>query len=82
MPEAGSAGVWYHDFGGYFSFWEAFRLPGDEARWPIGKAKTAAHRMDRSIACNKGRRNQYAGTVIGRTDARWTKWLSALIRNI
>jgi len=39
IAETGSAGVWYHDIGGYFGFWEAFRLPGDEARWPVGKAR-------------------------------------------
>lgn len=39
IAEAGSAGVWYHEFGGYFGFWEAFRLPEDEARWPLGKAR-------------------------------------------
>ncbi|HKD70434.1 MAG TPA: LLM class flavin-dependent oxidoreductase [Candidatus Binataceae bacterium] len=39
IAEMGSAGVWYHDFGGYFGFWEAFRLPGDEDKWPLGKAR-------------------------------------------
>ena len=37
IAETGVAGVWYHDFGGYFGFWEAFRLPGDEEKWPRGK---------------------------------------------
>jgi alkanesulfonate monooxygenase SsuD/methylene tetrahydromethanopterin reductase-like flavin-dependent oxidoreductase (luciferase family) len=39
IAEMGSAGVWYHDFGGYFGFWEAFRLPGDEEKWPAGKVR-------------------------------------------
>src|SRR5579875_154083 len=39
IAEMGSAGVWYHDFGGYFGFWEAFRLPGDEEKWPAGKER-------------------------------------------
>jgi alkanesulfonate monooxygenase SsuD/methylene tetrahydromethanopterin reductase-like flavin-dependent oxidoreductase (luciferase family) len=39
IAQTGCGGVWYHDFGGYFGFWEAFRLPGDEAKWPAGKAR-------------------------------------------
>jgi hypothetical protein len=31
------SGVWYQEFGGYFGFWEAFRFPEDEAKWPAGK---------------------------------------------
>ena len=38
IAEQGVAGVWYHEFGGYFGFWEAFRTPEDEAKWPAGKA--------------------------------------------
>jgi alkanesulfonate monooxygenase SsuD/methylene tetrahydromethanopterin reductase-like flavin-dependent oxidoreductase (luciferase family) len=38
VADTGTAGVWYHEFGGYFGFWEAFRTPEDEAKWPRGKA--------------------------------------------
>jgi alkanesulfonate monooxygenase SsuD/methylene tetrahydromethanopterin reductase-like flavin-dependent oxidoreductase (luciferase family) len=36
---AGSSGVWYQEFGGHFGFWEAFRVPEDEAKWPAGKVR-------------------------------------------
>jgi alkanesulfonate monooxygenase SsuD/methylene tetrahydromethanopterin reductase-like flavin-dependent oxidoreductase (luciferase family) len=37
VARQGLSGVWYQEFGGYFGFWEAFRVPEDEAKWPAGK---------------------------------------------
>ncbi|MET0378400.1 MAG: LLM class flavin-dependent oxidoreductase [Spongiibacteraceae bacterium] len=41
--------LYYRLFGGGFGFWEGFRLPGDEERWPLGKVRLPASEwtMDR-----------------------------------
>jgi alkanesulfonate monooxygenase SsuD/methylene tetrahydromethanopterin reductase-like flavin-dependent oxidoreductase (luciferase family) len=39
LAEAGSATVAFKRFWGYFGFYEAFRLPGDEEKWPAGKVQ-------------------------------------------
>ncbi len=38
IAEQGAAGVGYTNFWGHFGFYEAFRIPGDEEKWPMGKA--------------------------------------------
>jgi alkanesulfonate monooxygenase SsuD/methylene tetrahydromethanopterin reductase-like flavin-dependent oxidoreductase (luciferase family) len=38
LAEMGTAGVGFGKFWGHFGFFEAFRLPGDEQKWPPGKA--------------------------------------------
>jgi hypothetical protein len=49
----GTAGVGFGKFWGHFGFFEAFRLPGDEEKWPRGKAlvpqsEWTVDRMDRA----------------------------------
>jgi alkanesulfonate monooxygenase SsuD/methylene tetrahydromethanopterin reductase-like flavin-dependent oxidoreductase (luciferase family) len=36
---AGRSGTYYQRFGGVFGFWEAFRRPGDEVRWPAATSR-------------------------------------------
>jgi len=37
LAERGSAGIGFPNFWGHFGFFEAFRIPGDEEKWPAGK---------------------------------------------
>ena len=53
LAEMGTAGVGFGKFWGHFGFFEAFRLPGDEEKWPRGKAlvpqsEWTVDRMDRA----------------------------------
>lgn len=53
LAEMGTAGVGFGKFWGHFGFFEAFRLPGDEEKWPRGKAlvpqsEWTIDRMDRA----------------------------------
>ncbi len=61
MAEAGIGDCYYRQFGGVFGFWEAFRLPEDEAKWPAGKATlpTSEWTIERLDRCEY----LYAGTV-------------------
>ena len=66
----GRTGTYYTDFGGVFGFWEGFRLPGDEERWPRGQvplpeSERTMDRMARAGHLNAGT----AGDVRRRMDA-------------
>jgi alkanesulfonate monooxygenase SsuD/methylene tetrahydromethanopterin reductase-like flavin-dependent oxidoreductase (luciferase family) len=39
LAEISTAAVYYRDFGGGFGWWEGFRTPEDEAKYPSGKVK-------------------------------------------
>jgi len=39
MAEITMPNLYYREFGGGFGFWEGFRLPGDEEKWPAGKVR-------------------------------------------
>jgi alkanesulfonate monooxygenase SsuD/methylene tetrahydromethanopterin reductase-like flavin-dependent oxidoreductase (luciferase family) len=39
LAEITTAAIYYREFGGGFGWWEGFRLPGDEEKWPAGKVK-------------------------------------------
>jgi alkanesulfonate monooxygenase SsuD/methylene tetrahydromethanopterin reductase-like flavin-dependent oxidoreductase (luciferase family) len=61
MAEAGIADGYYRQFGGVFGFWEAFRMPEDEAKYPRGQvmlpvSEWTVERLDR---CEY----MYSGTV-------------------
>ena len=39
MADITMPNLYYREFGGGFGFWEGFRLPGDEEKWPVGKVR-------------------------------------------
>jgi alkanesulfonate monooxygenase SsuD/methylene tetrahydromethanopterin reductase-like flavin-dependent oxidoreductase (luciferase family) len=61
MAEAGIGDNYYRQFGGVFGFWEAFRVPEDEEKWPSGKVMlpTSEWTIDRLDRCEY----LYCGTV-------------------
>ena len=78
LAEMGTAGVGFGKFWGHFGFFEAFRLPGDEEKWPRGKAlvpqsEWTVDRMDRAHYLFMG-----SSPTSG---ARWTRWWRRPIRN-
>jgi alkanesulfonate monooxygenase SsuD/methylene tetrahydromethanopterin reductase-like flavin-dependent oxidoreductase (luciferase family) len=61
LAERGIGDCYYKQFGGVFGFWEAFRVPEDEEKWPLGKATLPPSEwtVDRLDRCGY----LYAGTV-------------------
>jgi alkanesulfonate monooxygenase SsuD/methylene tetrahydromethanopterin reductase-like flavin-dependent oxidoreductase (luciferase family) len=61
LAAAGINESYYKQFGGVFGFWEAFRMPEDEEKYPVGKAMLPPSEwtVDRLDRCEY----MYAGTV-------------------
>ena len=61
MAEAGIGDCYYKQFGGVFGFWEAFRVPEDEEKYPRGKVMlpTSEWTVERLDRCDY----MYSGTV-------------------
>ncbi|HEV3109958.1 MAG TPA: LLM class flavin-dependent oxidoreductase [Candidatus Binataceae bacterium] len=61
LAEAGIGDCYYKQFGGVFGFWEAFRVPEDEEKYPRGKVMlpTSEWTVERLDRCDY----MYSGTV-------------------
>jgi len=80
LAEMGTAGVGFGKFWGHFGFFEAFRLPGDEEKWPRGKALVPQSEwtIDRQSEWTIDRmtgRTTCSWDRSPTSGARWTTWL-------
>ena len=74
----GTAGVGFGKFWGHFGFFEAFRLPGDEEKWPRGKALVPQSEWTVDRMAPGALPVHGVGVLI--SGARWTRWWRRPIR--
>lgn len=75
VAEAAAPGIWYKEFGGHFGFFEFFRMPEDEPKWPRGKAllppeEWTVERMHR------------AGSIVAGTESDIRRSMDALVERV